>query len=146
MRGNNRGIFAASHSSVIRVVGVEAERPVISSTLLTTILISVLTPIPAKSTRSSAATIVPGMQQFSSRTGTPLGAFRFNASRTRSVVAANLATFVLQGGAPSNSTKPSNPRNFTTVLPCSRVVDCTAESAYCAAIHSFTANRVNFQH
>jgi hypothetical protein len=55
MSGNNLGMVAASHSSSNRVVGVEVVSTTFSSMFLTEILMSVLTPIPPKSTCSSAA-------------------------------------------------------------------------------------------
>jgi len=54
MSGNNRGMVVASHSSRNRMAGVEAASAILSSMSLTQILMSVFTPIPPKSTRSSA--------------------------------------------------------------------------------------------
>ena len=55
MKGNNCGMVAASHSKSRRVAGAEPASGTFSSTFFTEILISLFTPIPAKSTCSSAA-------------------------------------------------------------------------------------------
>ena len=84
MRGNHRGIFAASHSNLSFVVGIEVELALFSSILFTSILISVLMAIPAKSMLNSAATDWARDAAVFVADWKTLRAFCFNASQTRS--------------------------------------------------------------
>jgi hypothetical protein len=84
MSGNNLGMVAASHSSSNRVVGVEVVSTTFSSMFLTEVLMSVLTPIPPKSTCSSTATDCALEAAAFVADWNTVSAFCLNASRTRS--------------------------------------------------------------
>ena len=77
-------MVAASHSSSNRVLGVEVASTTFSSMFFTEILMSVFTPIPPKSTCSSAATDCAREAAAFVADWNTVSAFCLNASRTRS--------------------------------------------------------------